>query len=476
MAIARTRTLEEEEPLPDISATWVPPELEAPQDTSAAPTPITVSTRPQLPPSEPAPAPTSSPTDDPQPLDGSQPYSPPIQQLPDGTGGSIPVPPPEMAPPTTGTFDPVLPETEPIGWDTTLPFEPTTLPPPGGTTTPPAPTPEPPQEAPAPAAPQPAAPPPPTDPVQTSVPTVESQGDGGWVPPSDTFSMDDNLINSQILPTYDPRAAEHDYAGDLGLAEQDAAPDIAIPGADPRLLRFQQMSDDLLEQMRTQPDRYGMARKYYDDFSAETEGDFDRSLKKATDLGAAHGRLGSGILTNSYGDLAERRLRDKEGAKARFLNEATEGTIRDRQQMWENVSGAEQNAFGEAGANTDELQQEREARRQLIREHYNQADRSLSQGLTDRNEARGERSYQGGLAEQALMRRIMQQLAEGSMDQTQFDQAMRMFGAGNTGDPTGAYNDAAGQSAIEAAAAAGDVALLLRLLAQRQQQNVPATT
>lgn len=286
-------------------------------------------------------------------------------------------------------------------------------------------------------------------------------------PPSDTFSADQNLINSQILPTADPRVTQQQQAGDAGLAAQDAAPDIAPPGADPRLLKFQNMTDSLLQQLQSQPDRLGLAKQYYDTFQKQTEPDYQRSLTDATNLGAAHGRLGSGILTNSYGDLAERRLRDVEVQKENLLNSATEGTIADRQKMFENLSAAEQNAFGEAGANTNELQQERDARRALVTQHYSQADKAIADAASARGEQRGERGYQQNLAEQALLARIQQQMAEGTATQQDYNNALAMFGAGNTGDPTGAYSDAAAAAGATSGQDANDVALLLRLLAQQ---------
>jgi hypothetical protein len=308
------------------------------------------------------------------------------------------------------------------------------------------------------------------DPV-TGLPVSATPGEPATYnppPPTDTFSADNNLINSQILPTADPRVTEQQQAGDAGLQAQDIAPDIAPPGADPRLLKFQNMTDNLLAQLQSQPDRLGLAKQYYDTFEAETEPDYNRSLTEATNMGAAHGRLGSGILTNTYGDLAERRLRDKEVQKQNLLNAATEGTIADRQRMFENLSSAEQNAFGEAGANTNELQQERDARRALIQQHYSQADKAIADAAAARGEQRGERGYQQGLAERALLARIQQQMAEGNATQQDYNNALAMFGAGNTGDPTGAYSDAAAAAGATSGQDASDVALLLRLLAQRQ--------
>lgn len=443
---------------------WMPPAPDVISGPRPAPTPDGTTPRTPSAPQEPAVAP--------PPPTG---VSPVPQQLPDGSGGAIPVPPAEMAPPPPvyipdgiisedfGLGGRIPPPTDPSPWSQ----PPTIEPPPvddidihGG---------QPPWTPPGGPMPIGGGGP---DPIRET-PTVPDAPTPTAPAPEGTFTAGDNLIDAEILPTADPRAAEHDLAGDRGLAAQDAAPDIAPPSSNPRLLKFQQLTDDLLAQMRTQPDRLGLAKQYWDVFQDQTEGDYQRSLTDATNRGAAHGWMGSGMLTNSYGDLSERRARDMNAARGRLIADATAGTIGDRQRTYENFAAAERNAFGQAGADVDELQEEREARRRLIDAHYGQADRSLDRGRMDRAETRGERGYQSDKANEALIRRILQQQEERAAEQQNYNQAAGNFGAGNTGDPTDVYLSAADQQALQAAAAAGDVALMMRILAGRNQQQQP---
>jgi hypothetical protein len=286
-----------------------------------------------------------------------------ITQLPDGQGGAIPVPPPSV----TGA-----PVTGP-GWESGIPgVTPVGLPAPGTAT-----------------------------------------GDPMTTPPS-TFGPGQNLINTQINPT-----------------------------ADPRLLKLQGMQDTSLDKILNGPDRNAMARDQYNTWEAATAPGFEHSIQDATDAAAAHGQIRSGQLTNRYGDLAQQRVLDQTTARNQYMQNALEGSIGDTQRGFEDVSGAEGKAFGE--------------------------------GLTGREEMRGERGYQQSQAEQALLNRIRQQQAEAGAEAQSFGEGTTAYGLGMEGDPTGAYQGASAQASDEAAAAAGDTGALLRLLAQRRGQTAANT-
>lgn len=221
-----------------------------------------------------------------------------------------------------------------------------------------------------------------------------------------TFGPDSNLINTEVLPQ-----------------------------ADPRLMRLQGLTDDLLQRMTTGPNRFDIAKQYWDEFQKETQGGYDRSFADARNEAAAHGRLKSGMLTNTYGDLAESRARDLDVARSRYLTDALQGTIGDTRNQLADVSGVEGQAYGE--------------------------------GVGNRNEVRGERGYQQNMAEQALIRRIMQQAAESGMDTTAFNQAIAQWQAGQANNPTGALETGAAQAGNEAAGQSQDVEELLRMLLAR---------
>ena len=395
-----------------------------------------------------------------------------ITELPDGAGGTVPVPPPAVVDPMSvdpsarggslpfvagpAVGDPIvgpeaslpLPSGGPIGDPMVAP----------AITPPPIPT------SPADASPWMTADP--SVPMNAATPKAPTP-----IPTAPvslpTFTPENNLIGTTVLPTVDPRATAQISAGDTGLAAEDAAPDIKVPSADPRLMRYRGETDTLMDKILHGPDRLKMAEGFYNDFNTATEPDYNRSLQDATDMGAAHGILHSGMLTNRYGDLAQRRLLDKETQKRAFLNQALEGTISDRNLALDQLQGVEKGIYGENSSDNEQLAAERANRQALIAAHYNQGQTALNNARTNRDEVRGERDYQSGLSRDAQSTRIGQYGAETGAENTDFGQGLSLFGAGNTGDPTGTYQTAAEQASLEAAAAAGDTAALLKLMAMK---------
>lgn len=218
--------------------------------------------------------------------------------------------------------------------------------------------------------------------------------------PITPFSQGSNLIGSQINPT-----------------------------GTPRLLGAQQATDTALQNVTNGPDRVALGQQYYNTFAQGAQANFQRALQDATNQAAAHGQIGSGMLTNRYGDLTEAFNRDNTAAASDFATRALEGTIGDRLNALNAARGVEGSIYGEEAGNRSEL--------------------------------RGERGYQQSLAEQAIARRIAQQQAEQG-------QAAQLYGLGNAYDPTSAYQMAAGQYGQDAQSGYGDVGALLRLLAQQR--------
>lgn len=248
--------------------------------------------------------------------------------------------------------------------------------------------------------------------IPMSAPSTAT-GDPMVTPPS-TFGPDKNLINTQINPT-----------------------------ADPRTLNLQGMQDATLNKILSGPDRNAMAKDQYSTWEAATNPGFEHSITDATDAAAAHGQIRSGQLTNRYGDLARQRVLDQTTARNQYMQQALSDSIGDTQRGFEDVSGAAGTAY--------------------------------NQGLTGREEMRGERGYQTSQAQQALLNRIRQQQAEAGAEAQSFGEGTTAYGLGRDGDPTGVYQGASGQASDEAAAAAGDTGALLRLLALRRGQTTANT-
>jgi hypothetical protein len=64
-------------------------------------------------------------------------------------------------------------------------------------------------------------------------------------------------------------------------------------------------------------------------------------MTDATNAAGAHGQLGSGMLTNRYGDLFSGITAKKKALETRYLADAAAGTIGDRRAAYDAASGAE---------------------------------------------------------------------------------------------------------------------------------------
>lgn len=222
------------------------------------------------------------------------------------------------------------------------------------------------------------------------------------------FTADRNLIDSEILPTDDPR-----------------------------LLNLQGMSDTTLGRVVNGPDRLALAKQYLKASDDEASMQYDHDLTDATRRGASSGILGSGMLTNRYGDLFSGLQRSRDNNRLKYLTDAAGETMGDNLSAYGAASGAASRAFGE--------------------------------GVSNRGEKRGERNYERSVAEQAVASRIAQHKAEAEAEQQAFSNATRLYGLGNDNGPRSAYETAAAQASAEAGGASADVGSILRILASRNQ-------
>jgi hypothetical protein len=88
-----------------------------------------------------------------------------------------------------------------------------------------------------------------------------------------------------------------------------------------------------------QANRYKIAGERFDQFAQETEPEYMKAIRKATQAAAAHGRLGSGMLTTDYGNLADRRASEMDRVRRSFLTDALEGSIGDDRYSREELRG-----------------------------------------------------------------------------------------------------------------------------------------
>lgn len=110
-------------------------------------------------------------------------------------------------------------------------------------------------------------------------------------------------------------------------------------------------------------DRLALAKSNFDNFRTSTEPEYEATLRKAGQSGAAAGQVGSGMLRGSLGDIGLSRTRDLQSAETGFLNDATAGSIDDNyrnigiaQQQQGFQSGQQQSAFNQ-GITLQQLQE-----------------------------------------------------------------------------------------------------------------------
>jgi hypothetical protein len=276
--------------------------------------------------------------------------------------------------------------------------------------------------------------PPQTD--TTNATTIQQLSDGAGgavtVPPPSLSPLTPNMTpNINVIPGVTPTvAAPTPPAPGTFNAGTNLINAQVDPAASARLLSAQGLQDQTLQQAVNGPDRFKLAEGAYGDFAKLAQANLGRATQDLTGAAASHGQIGSGMLTNKYGDLNERYQLNDQLARSGFLRDALQGTIGDRLNNASLAQGAASNIYGQEAA--------------------------------ARGETRGERDYQQQLAEQAIQRRIQQQALEQQQQGQNFAQGVTLYGLGAQADPTSAYQNAAGLSSGEATAAAGDVGALLR--------------
>lgn len=197
-----------------------------------------------------------------------------------------------------------------------------------------------------------------------------------------------------------------------------------MPGASPLTGQANSAVGNAMQQLTSGPDRAALAQQMFDTFAHGSQGAYDHALTDATRRAAANGRLGSGMLTNEYGDLANQRETQLDTVKQGFMQNALSGTIQDRL-----------NNLGALGGIQGQLS---------------------GQDAAQRGEVRDERGYQQGLDQQALQNAIQQILMGDQLQnsatqrQTNWASLLGQFGFG--GDPTGALLGGAGQYGAQAGA------------------------
>jgi len=102
-------------------------------------------------------------------------------------------------------------------------------------------------------------------------------------------------------------------------------------------------------------DRFALAQQQYGTFADATSPQYEAALRDATRAAAGAGRLGSGMLRTSYGDLANQRTQSLQNERDTLFQNALLGSVNDAQTKFQDLmaeqayqTGAQNQAFNQA--------------------------------------------------------------------------------------------------------------------------------
>lgn len=132
---------------------------------------------------------------------------------------------------------------------------------------------------------------------------------------------------------------------------QVAAGPAVNPEASAQLQRYQTLTGNAADAIANAPDRVALAKQNF----ANSAPEYEATLDRATKLAAANGGLGSGMLSNDYGTIADERSRALDSA----LLQATSDSINDRYTALNAFSGLQGQQYGQEAATRGEQRTER---------------------------------------------------------------------------------------------------------------------
>ena len=205
------------------------------------------------------------------------------------------------------------------------------------------------------------------------------------------------------------------------------------PAANPRLQGTQSAVDAATASLAGAPSRQQAAADQFAAFLGSQGEEFDRRSREITQRAGATGRLGSGMYGSDLVDTASAFNRDAQRQASQLAYDTVGGDIQDRFNTVGTLAGLEGQQVG--------------------------------QGLTQRNELRGERDYQNGYAQQGFNNTLTQFGAEQGAQNQAAQQQLALLGLqGQYGyggqNPSGLLGSFAGdiqQSAGQTGAGAGDL-------------------
>lgn len=169
-------------------------------------------------------------------------------------------------------------------------------------------------------------------------------------------------------------------------------------------------------------DRFGIAQQQFQNYAQQTAPQYDASIRSATAAGMGAGRMGSGMLRTSYGDLANQRNQQLQNAGNSFLTDALNGSIGD---AYNNIGIAQQQQGFQAG------QQQNAFNQALQTGQFNNATQAqqFGQGVTTSQLAAALQGQQFGQG-------VTQAQLEDQLLNSATNRSATQLGLGSTGNPT----------------------------------------
>jgi hypothetical protein len=137
-------------------------------------------------------------------------------------------------------------------------------------------------------------------------------------------------------------------------------------------------------------DRTKLAQQMFDTFAQSTQPAYDASLRDATRYAAGAGRIGSGDLRTSYGNLANQRNQQLSTAQQQLTENALEGSIGDQFNKVSALAGLEGQQYGEGVDTNNQLRTERGYQTGLGQQAFDNAMTQWRQQQQDQGQAFGQ--------------------------------------------------------------------------------------
>jgi hypothetical protein len=222
-------------------------------------------------------------------------------------------------------------------------------------------------------------------PTPTPVPNKTPGAVANPVPGATTSTQ-----NQPIIPPPPPPPTTQTPGVEIG--------DTVLPSTSPRLAGTQSALDSATSSLAG-VDRTKLAQQMFDTFAESTNPAYEASIRDATRAGAGAGRIGSGMLRTSYGDLADQRNRQLGTAQKQFMQDALEGSIGDQFNKVGALSGLEGQQYGEGVDANNQLRTERGYQTDLGQQAFTNALTQWRQQQADQGQAFGQQATTAQLIE-----------------------------------------------------------------------------